>query len=295
MRRAGIILILLLLSTVPVVLSADKLPGNAAPNEKLTFLYHSKNNFFEMKYPVDLLAVDPGTETFYSYDLKSSISIADHFIGNREKWEGDYKKLLRHLAESGVQIKHKEFRDKYFVVMGEQDGNVVYFKRIMLVEHRDLGFKMVFPKIRRKEWEPILALCSNSFKSSVKARGKNGANGAKVEPIDYRLFGPPKMSGKTARTQPDAPKHFRIKAGNGMMRLSWEKLQGADGYVIELNGERNYEKKSMTWFTGKEELAVAGLENSRTYTVSIFANAMGRNSKKIYGSVFLPARPAKDR
>ena len=64
-------------------------------------------------------------------------------------------------------VKYKIIKQNWFVVSGEQGGNIFYLKTIYN-NNAFISFHVTYPKSRKSTFNPIVATMSKSFKIATK-------------------------------------------------------------------------------------------------------------------------------
>jgi hypothetical protein len=242
-----------------------------------------KSNF-KLKYPEDKLILDWESGTFYSKDLQTFAVISE----SQNDLKNEYQKQLKLLSQQGVQITYEVLKNKSFVISGNQGNNIVYFKSIKIYGIKNFGFKMIFPRKDKQIWEPILALCANSFKSTYVDSSETVEEDTEDEVESEPMKATAVTIKQTSFLGLPPPTNFKIEAGNGMVHLAWNPMPKADGYSIRILNVSKSITEPLVLTTTNNELIVADLDNGYKYDISINCYGHGENSDNVVRSVFLP-------
>lgn len=86
----------------------------------------------------------------------------------------------------------------------------------------------------------------------------------------------------------NAPNDLRAEAGSRSARLSWERVKGADGYILSFFRADDPERCIKTRYSQRTKRLISGFENDCEYLVSVCAflyfrgrEILGERSEKV--------------
>ena|ERR1700679_387545 len=210
---------------------------------------------FELRYPKDLLSKTVENK-FFTKDHQLILSIWRTNTLEGLNWNTEFEKALTSYEDA--QVIYKFRKNDFFVISGFRGSNVFYRKEIINTTDDGQGFlvfEMTFPKAEKVNWEPILEYCLKYFGPIHTEKNYltpvptwtdeqwgdvvdkyDAANERDLEEEQKeraeQILKPSSNPITPNIIKPLPPTNIKITISNGMVFMTWEKVDENEGYCI---------------------------------------------------------------